>query len=93
MAWFMTRVELHDATWSDYTKLHEAMRKQGFRLSIAGDDGKSYALPPAEYFYDGAIARSDVLNKAKSAAESVKRSYAAIVTEAAGTTWYGLKVA
>jgi hypothetical protein len=93
VAWFMTRVELHDATWSDYTKLHEAMRTQGFGLSIVGDDGKSYALPPAEYWYDGAITRDDVFSKGKSAAGSVKSSYAVVVTEAVSSTWCGLTVA
>ena len=93
MAMFMTRVELHDATRNDYTELHGAMQKQGFRLSIIGGDGVTYALPPAEYWYDGTISRSDVLKKAKTAAGSVKRSYAAVVTEAVGSIWCGLKVA
>jgi hypothetical protein len=93
MAWFMTRVELHDASRSDYTQLHEAMRKQGFTLDIVGSDGASYALPPAEYWYEGAITRDDVIGKAKKAAGSVKTQFAVIVTEAVGSTWYGLKAA
>ncbi|HTV30492.1 MAG TPA: hypothetical protein VMF32_22295 [Xanthobacteraceae bacterium] len=92
MSWFVTRVELHDASRSDYTQLHEAMRKQGFTLDIVGSDGTRYSLPPAEYYYDGTVSRGDVIGKAKKAAESVKTPFAVIVTEALGSTWYGLKV-
>lgn len=93
MAWFMTRVELHDATRSDYTELHDAMRKQGFAANIVGSDGVTYALPPAEYRYEGAGSRNDVIGKAKKAAGSVKASFAVVVTEAVASTWYGLKAA
>jgi hypothetical protein len=89
----MTRVELHDASRSDYTELHEAMRKEGFALDIVSSEGTTYALPPAEYRYDGAVTRNDVIAKARKAAGSVKRPFAVIVTEAVGSTWYGLKVA
>jgi len=69
------------------------MRKQGFKLSIVGHNGVSYAFPPAEYWCDGDITRSDVLKEAKSAAGSVKRSHAVVATEAVSSTWCGLKVA
>ena len=91
MTQFTTRVELHDATWSDYTELHEQMRKQGFRQTITADGGGTYELPPAEYDYQGAVTKHDVLNKAKAAAAAVKSSYAVLVTESAGRTWYNLK--
>lgn len=91
MTQFTTRVELHDATWSDYAKLHEEMRKQGFRQTITADDGSTYELPPAEYDYQGDVTRSDVLNKAKRAAGAVKTSYEVLVTQSAGRTWYNLK--
>jgi hypothetical protein len=90
MASFTTRVELHHATREDYTLLHERMRTQGFFLAIRADDGTVYQLPPAEYDYTGAITRAQVLEKAKVAAASVKSSYAVLVTESAGRTWYGL---
>lgn len=51
MTQYITRVELHDAVWSDYDKLHDAMRREGFSQAIAADDGTIYELPPAEYNY------------------------------------------
>jgi hypothetical protein len=91
MTSFTTRVELHDATWSDYTKLHEEMRGRGFRQTITSDDGIVYELPPAEYDYQGTVTAADVLAKARAAAEAVKPSYAVLVTESSGRTWAGLK--
>jgi hypothetical protein len=92
MSMFMTRVELHDATWSDYTRLHAEMRARGFSQTITADDGSTYELPPAEYYLVGQATRADVLSKAKQAAKAVKPSFAAVVTEAAGITWDGLKL-
>jgi hypothetical protein len=92
MAQFTTRVELHDATWSDYEQLHANMRGQGFTQTIRSDDGCIYELPPAEYDYQGPITRAQVLDKAKSAASAVKPSYGVLVTESAGRTWYGLRL-
>ncbi|WP_271618643.1 hypothetical protein [Bradyrhizobium sp. CCBAU 51745] len=93
MASFTTRVELHDADWSDYDLLHKKMAVQGFSRVITSDDGKRYQLPPAEYNFDGSASRADVLAKAKTAAAQVKTSYAVIVTESAGRTWSGLDAA
>jgi len=91
MSQYITRVELHDAVWSDYTKLHEAMRREGFSQTITADDGAVYELPPAEYNYIGKETRAQVLEKAKSAARTVKPSFAVLVTESNGITWSGLK--
>ena len=90
MASFTIRVELHDATRDDYTKLHEKMRSQGFSQTIKSDDGITYQLPPAEYDYTGYATRSQVLEKANAAAALTKPRYAVLVTESAGRTWYGL---
>jgi hypothetical protein len=93
MSRYVTRVELHDAVWADYTKLHEAMRWEGFSQTIPADDGAVYELPPAEYYYDGRETRAQVLEKAKNAARTVKPSFAVLVTESNGITWSGLKLA
>jgi hypothetical protein len=92
MPQYITRIELHDADWKDYTQLHEAMRREGFRQSITSGDGAVYELPPAEYNYVGQETRSQVHDKAKRAARSVKPSFAVLVTEATGVTWSGLKL-
>jgi hypothetical protein len=92
MAQFTTRVELHDAAWSDYVELHKQMRQQGFSQTITSGDGAIYELPPAEYYYVGDQTRADVLSKAKQAATAVKPSFAVVVTEAIAVTWHGLKL-
>lgn len=92
MPQYITRVELHNAVWSDYTKLHEAMRREGFSQTITANDGAVYELPPAEYNYIGPESRAQVLEKAKSASRTVKPSFAVLVTESNGITWSGLKL-
>jgi|SRR5579863_2344245 len=90
MAAFTTRVELHNATWDDYVRLHQAMRGQGFTTTITSDAGETYDLPPAEYNFEGQATLSAVVEKAKRAAASVKSSFAVLVTEAVGRSWFGL---
>lgn len=92
MTQYTTRVELHDATWDDYTKLHAEMKKRGFRQTITGDDGTIYELPPAEYDYNGTEAIEQVREKATHAARSVKNSFAVLVTQSSGRAWIGLKI-
>ncbi|TYL96366.1 DUF2622 domain-containing protein [Bradyrhizobium rifense] len=87
MASFTTRVELHDADWSDYEKLHKQMAAQGFSRIITASDGKRYWLPPAEYNYEAGATQAEVLVKAKAAAWQVKTRFAVFVTEAGGRTW------
>ncbi|MGE0037572.1 MAG: hypothetical protein AB7S93_18300 [Xanthobacteraceae bacterium] len=93
MSSFTTRVELHDADWSDYAELHKAMGRQGFSQFITSDDGQTYELPPAEYDYSGNVTQSQVLEKAKLAAATTKKSFGVLVTKSAGRTWTGLRLA
>jgi glucosamine 6-phosphate synthetase-like amidotransferase/phosphosugar isomerase protein len=90
MASYTTRVELHDAVTSDYTKLHKAMEKKGFSRTITSDKGVVYHLPTAEYDFHGTETRKQVTNLAKEAASTVKPSYAVLVTESKGRTFHGL---
>lgn len=90
MTSYTTRVELHDADSSDYTKLHAAMKKQGFTQTITSDQGQVYRLPTAEYNYIGDRTRSQVLEAAKQAAGTVVKSFGVLVTESAGRTWHNL---
>ena len=91
MASFTVRVELHDATRDDYTRLHERMRAQGFSVTIQGSDGALYKLPPAEYRYAGSITAGDVRDKARAVASTVKTGSAVFVTEGAICAWIGLE--
>lgn len=91
---YTVRVELHDADEEDHESLHQAMEEQGFVRWIKGSKGVKDRLPTAEYnMPDTDIDRSEVLEKAKSAANSVKASPKPwiVVTESAGRSWFGLK--
>ena len=92
MSQYITRVELHDADWSDYNNLHAAMKREGFSQTITAADGAVYELPPAEYNYIGQETRSQVHDKAQRAARTVKPSFAVLVTEANGVTFSSLKL-
>lgn len=91
MASFTVRIVLHDADWDDYNKLYEEMGKEGFSDEISSDEGITYEMPDGEYDISGALTKSDVLIKAKSAASKTGKKYAVLVTKSSGRSWYGLK--
>lgn len=94
MANFVVRVELHDATWEDYDKLHRAMELAGFSKTIVGDDGIHYELPPAEYHFPESTLNGTQVHKfAKAAANSTQRTNAVVVIDAKGITFSGLRPA
>lgn len=94
MAAFTTRVLLNgNPTAEDYEKLHKAMKKKGFSRVIKSDQGTYYWLPNAEYDRNTISNRAQVLEDAKAAAATVSSRYEILVTESAGRTWHGLKVA
>jgi hypothetical protein len=90
MSVFITRVELHDAESEDYDNLHKYMEDEGFSRTISSDANVEYHLPTAEYLITGNYTRSQVLQKAKSAAGKTNKIYGIIVTESHGQTWSGL---
>jgi hypothetical protein len=90
MPGFTVRVELHNATYQDYENLHAAMGRAGFSRQIKSDAGKTYQLPTAEYIKSADVTRSQVLNQAKTAANSTGKTSGVLVTEAIGWTWDGL---
>ena len=92
MAWFMTRVELHDASYQDYVSLHGYMTAEGYTTTIRGGDGKTYQLPPAEYNLDGSYTRDQALEKAQRAAQKTKKKFAVVVAEYTGASWVGLEI-
>jgi len=91
MAWFITRVELHYATDTDYTFLHAVMAINGFLRTITSDERVTYHLPPAEYFREGNLTRHQVLEFAKAAAKVTGRKFSIVVTETPGVSWFGLE--
>jgi hypothetical protein len=93
MAQFTIRIELHDAQWPDYERLHAAMERQGFSRLITGDDGRTYQLPWAEYDGTGNLTSMQVLGIAQNAAATTSKRSSVLVTEANNRAWSGLAVA
>lgn len=88
---FTVRVELHNARMEeDYERLHAAMEARGFERTITGSDGIAHHLPTAEYNYDGAGSREDVLALAKAASQTTGKTSSILVTESNGRTWHNL---
>jgi len=93
MARFTVRVELHEAKWEGYERLHAEMEVKGFCRLIKADDGKTYLLPWAEYNGAGNLTNSQVRDIARTAANSTGKRNAVLVTESNGRTWVGLEEA
>ena len=93
MSYYVTRVELHYATYQDYESLHAAMQRVGFSRFIVGDDGETYRLPTAEYVIVGDYDIAAVRNAAAKAAETTGKRFAIVVTKGANVSWQGLAAA
>jgi hypothetical protein len=91
MAQFTVRVELHEAKWEDYERLHAEMEEKGFSRLIKADDGKTYHLPWAEYDGAGNLTNSQVRDIARTAANITGKRNAILVTESKGRSWVGLE--
>ncbi len=93
MANYTVRIELHDAGWDDYTKLHSAMEQKGFSRLIRGDNGRTYRLPWAEYNGTGQLTCSQIRDIAQLVANETGKKNSVFVTEAVCRAWSGLQVA
>ncbi len=91
MATFLTRVELHDATYESYVQLHDFMRQEGFTATIRGGDGALYQLPPAEYHLSANCTIEDARERASRAAQKTQRNHAVLVSAYNQAAWNGLK--
>lgn len=92
MSRFLTRVELHDASYQDYHNLHSAMEAHGFSRTITASDGQEYSLPTAQYSMVANLTIESVRAHAKTAADSTGREAEVIVTEGQ-SAWIGLPLA
>ena len=91
---FTTRVELHKATSEDYEVLHAEMEKEGFWrfIQIEGEKEK-YQLLTAEYNHSGEYTTIKILEKAKSAATTTKKTFSVLVTQTeVRRQWYNLPI-
>ncbi len=92
MAYFIVRIELHEASASDYTNLHAFMAAAGFTRTIAGSDGKRYELPTGMYFADLIAELTAVRDAADAAAARTGKARSGLVTQGS-SAWKGLSVA
>ena len=91
MAYFMTRIELRDATRTDYLRLHEAMQAQGFSGQVKGKDGKMLRLPTGQYRLESkTLSVYQVLGEAMTAARTLGKKFAAVTTQGS-SAWTGLE--
>jgi hypothetical protein len=90
VAKFMTRVELHDATYNDYLQLQGFMRQEGFTQTIRGDDDIVYQLPPAEYHVEAPWTAVQARDVASRAAQRTQKTFAVLTAEYNAAAWRGL---
>lgn len=93
LSYYVTRVELHGASYEDYQNLHGAMQRAGFSRLIVGNDGQTYHLPTAEYAIVGDYDVAAVRAAAATAATTTGKTFAVVVTKGASVSWQGLAAA
>lgn len=93
MANFIVRIELSDAAPDDYDILNLKMEQSGFSRKIYGDDGRSYALPTAEYMRSSRFQTTRaVRSQVTCIIRSIQKSNSAIlVMKFSRSAWTGLK--
>ncbi|MDE2419751.1 MAG: DUF2622 domain-containing protein [Gammaproteobacteria bacterium] len=93
MATFIVRIELPNALPNDYEILNHKMEQSGFSRRIYGNDGKSYALPTAEYMWSSRFQTTRaVRSQVALIINSIqKRNSAILVMKFSSSAWTGLK--
>jgi hypothetical protein len=87
---FLVRVELHNATYTDYETLHKAMAARGFQRTIRGGDGTLYYLPTAEYTAETTQSGDQVRTAADNAASTTGKPHGVLAVQYDGAWWKGL---
>lgn len=93
MTMCMIRVELHGASWADYTNLAAYLKNYGIVDVIEGSDRQRYKLPPAEYHYDGPKTLEQVYADTVTCTTMVGRTHAIVASEITRCKWVGLQYA
>lgn len=91
MSDFIIRVELHNATATDYSNLHSAMETAGFSRTIMDSRGILYQLPTAEYVCSPTTQTvNDIRDIAYRIAGRVRPDPSVIAANYTGAAWNGL---
>ena len=90
---FITRAELHSASYADYENLHAYMQQNGYSRTIKADSGNTYQLPTGTYVSVGCFPSADLaLQAAVTAANATGRKSSVIVADWSSTKWQGLPI-
>jgi hypothetical protein len=85
---FYCIVELLDATADDYERLDGAMAVAGFTRTTRSKNGESYKLPTGVYRSQCRLHASEVLNIARSIANSTGRANEVMTIESDRARWF-----
>jgi hypothetical protein len=78
---YLARVELHNANYQDYERLHASMQKRGFLRTIVGDNGKRQ-LPTGTYLVQGSgVPLEGAYSAAEAAANETGKTFWVIVVD------------
>ena len=89
-SFFIFRVELHGGERADYEVLHAAMEKAGFTRRVS-HRGVTYKLPEAEYAIRSDQTGEVLLERAKSAAATTKKTCRVMLNKSAEFYQYNLE--
>ncbi|MDW7782281.1 hypothetical protein [Morganella morganii] len=87
MADYTVRVELRNADWDTYNKLHESMAASGYIRTVVGDDGRRFKLPDAEYVASKGGGLNQVRDEVVRIAKAHNSDPSVLVTECLGRAW------
>lgn len=90
---YVTRILLHDATWSQYEGMHLALAHHEITDIIRSNDGIDFVLPPAEYTTWSINGPEDLRNHIVTVVKDVTGiTPVVVVAEANCIAWCGLEV-
>lgn len=84
------RVELHDASWFDYSNLATNLKNCGITDVITANDGERFKMSPGHYNYDGWKSFDQVYNDTVACAMMVGKRHAVTVSHVSENRWIGL---
>jgi hypothetical protein len=82
MANYVARIELHNATYDDYVRLHGAAARRGLLRTIVASDGKKYQLPTGTYIAENtSVSLEQAYAAAEAAATETRKRFWVVVAD------------
>ncbi len=89
---FLARIELREASDTDYDPLNTRMASLGFSRTIRADDGRNHELPIGNFVGSGDGTTQQVRDLATQAAAETGKAFGILVVECDRAAWIGLPV-